>query len=235
MEIIYNNSFILVYQSTIMICFKLKILLTILTVSMIGIYPNSHISNIEAQMLALNEDDHDDVNEATEDYYNEYYINNLILSNQSEFENQSAVNISNWKIDTSNNGWTIAQSWVQKEDTESNVYVKYSDNGGRNYSIPQIVCPGGVDKRSGIYGAEFWILCTKPVGGVNNLFIQETRTNSTPLSNLTNISIEKLENAKILDFEVNKITGMVVAAWTEGDTIMGGNNTGFIPTYCYRC
>jgi hypothetical protein len=186
-------------------------------------------------MMEINEIDNEDVKEATEDYYNEYYMNNVVMSNETQFLNQSSMNVTQWKIDLSNNGWTIAQSWLAKNNTGSNVFVSFSDNGGRNYSIPMIVCPGGLDKRTGIYGGEFWVLCTKNVNNVTNVFIQETRTGTTPVSNLTNISVEKLRNATILDFAVNDITGMVVGTWKEGDIIMSNVTSSFMPTYCYRC
>ncbi|HKO64208.1 MAG TPA: hypothetical protein VJU13_03330 [Candidatus Nitrosocosmicus sp.] len=211
------------------------LIILVITLSMLTAYLIPNQSTVNAQMMTINENDNSDVKEATQDYYNEIYKNTLVVSNQSQFQNQTSVNITHWETNLSNNGWTIAQSWIQTNSSGSNPFVTFSDNGGRNYSNAEVVCPGGTDKRTGIYGGEFWILCTKKVGSVNNVFIQETRTHSTPVSDLTNLSVEMLKDARILDFNVNSITGMVTATWTEGNTTMGGGHTGFIETYCYRC
>jgi hypothetical protein len=183
---------------------------------------------------------------ATNDYYNKYYVNTLIDTSTNKTLN--SANISEWKIDLSNNGWTFAQSWKQTIDNKSNIIVKYSDNGGRNYTSAFNVCPGGIDKRTGIYGPEFWVLCVRPTSsGHNNIYLVETRTGRTPLKSLTDLSINKNADSTILDFSVNGGSGSVVATWLE--TSSGTNSTKLahptisdpaIPTrqyntYCYRC
>jgi hypothetical protein len=177
---------------------------------------------------------------AMNDYYNKSYSNTLInpLTNST----LSSANVSEWKIDLSNNGWTFAQSWVESIGNTSSVMVVYSDNGGRNYTQALNVCPGGIDKRTGIYGPEFWVLCVRPTpSGHNNIFWVETRTGRTPYSHLTNLSVNQNQESTILDFAVNGNTGSVVATWFESPTKFSPNTTdpridnGTVHTDCYRC
>jgi hypothetical protein len=126
----------------------------------------------------------------------------------------AAANISEWKIDASNR--TFAQSWKETLANKSNIMVKYSNNGGQNYTNASNVCPSGIDKRTGVYGLQFWVLCIKPTSsGHKNIFLVENRTGRTPLRVLTDISVNKNADSTILDFEVNAATGSVVATWLE--------------------
>jgi hypothetical protein len=177
---------------------------------------------------------------ATDDYYNKYYINTLI--DPAGNKTLKNANISEWKIDLSNNGWTFVQSWREVIGNTSNILVKYSDNGGKNYTQTFNVCPDGTDKRTGIYGPEFWVLCVRPTpSGHDNIFLVETRTGRTPLESLTNLSQNKTADSTILDFAVNDITGGVVATWFESPMKLDPNaidpplDDGKVNTYCFRC
>jgi hypothetical protein len=177
---------------------------------------------------------------ATDDYYNKYYYNTLI--DTAGNETLQNANVSEWKIDLSNNGWTFVQSWKEVIGNTSNILLKYSDNGGKNYTQTYNVCPGGIDKRTGIYGQEFWVLCVVPTpSGHDNLFLVETRTGTTPFPTLTNISQNQTQEATILDFALNDITGGVAATWLETpnkinpDPIDPPLDNGDVTTYCFRC
>jgi hypothetical protein len=211
----------------------MKLIFLFILIAMITMTSLIGLNSINAQKNFTQGNINNTQTNATNDYYNEYYINNLLSFNQSIVNNTNVPEISQWKIDVSNNGWIIAQSFIKTENNKSDVYVTFSDNGGRSYTSPQIVCPGGFDKRTGIFGPEFWVFCTKNVNGFDNVFIQETRTGATPLSSLTNISVDKLFNSKIIDFVVNTNTGNVIATWLEKSLQGGGSSN--IPTYCYRC
>ena len=59
---------------------------------------------------------------ATYDYYNKYYNNTLLKPSLNK--TLASANLSEWKIDLSNNGWTFAQSWKEVIGNTSNIMVE---------------------------------------------------------------------------------------------------------------
>ena len=163
---------------------------------------------------------------------------NYLTGHYGNILTRSVTNITDLQGATSE-GWLVYFVWKQGSGNNSQIYLVYSQDGGRSYSKPSNLSTlsnssGGVNNpHIGAFADDVYVTWEQEVKpGNNDVFLINSTNGGVSFGNALNVS-NNPQNSVSSSLVVDKETGKVLVSWI--DKAVGASSDDDVGVYCGRC